>query len=804
MLNRLLDYPRTLLLFALGVVLYFAWQSQYFEINASADTLIADNNEQYLRSREISQKFSPEEFLIIAFRPKQGKVFSRDSQAVIAELSERLLTFKRVESVRSIINVPLLSRYSGPLHEGLNPEELTQQHLQLSPKELAKRFRDHPVYEDLIVTRDMTSTGIQVLFRSNPAIEQLERKILRLKRRVQNAPLSEGDHQRLEQLERQLAPLEKSLREQRHREVATLRDIVNDYRDKGEFFLGGPHVLGYQLINIIKDDLLLFGSAIAALICAMLLLLFRQLRWLFVTLTCCAASLAVTLGLFANLGLKATVISSNFVALQLILSLALVIHLIVQYREEANKRPSASQREIVLATLKEKTAPCFFAGLTTSIGFASLILSDIKPVSSFGWMMVLAMAISLVSTLILFPALLLLFSRPLHSHHRSLFDRPVAALQRSCTRRGGTIVVLSSLALILGVVGALRLTVENSFINYFDSDTEVYQELSFIDRKFGGSTPLDIIYTPPAREAKGRDGQLLLRAVDIQQAQRIQSAIETFPAVGTTLSIVNVTQLAREMNNDKPLTEYELTAVYWSLDSAVRENLVSSYFTDNPPQLRISTRIHDSLEGLNRADLLRDLRASIADLGIPAEQIELSNLLVLYQAMLEQLFESQILTLGTVFAALFIAFIVIFRSLAIALAAMAPNILSAAAILGIMGWLGIPLDFMTMTIAAVAMGIAVDDTIHYVHRFRKEAQQHSSAEALRLSHQSVGYALCYTTVIITCGFALLGFSDFIPSVLFGLLTALAIVIALFADLMLLPVLLHYLHRDPSQVYGNDR
>jgi predicted RND superfamily exporter protein len=802
MLNRLYRYPALILLATLCVVAAFAWQSQYFEINASAETLISDNNEQYLRSQEIAEKFSPEEFMIIAYSPHEGNVFAAVNQRVIAELSQRIISLKRVESVRSILNVPLLSKNSGKLNTAIDPDKLSQQYLQLNPEQLADRFRDHPIYEGLIVTPDQSSTGIQVLFHRDADMEALQQKIIALQRQIQKGDVSEEKAATLRQLEAELAPKEKILREQRNKEVGVFRKIIADYQDQGELYLGGPHVLGYQLINIIQNDLLVFGSAISLLVALMIMALFRHVRWLVVTLMCCASSLLVTLGLFASLGLKATVISSNFVALQLILTLAIVIHLIVQYREEAQAHPQHSQRDLILATLKEKIAPCFFAGATTSIGFASLVLSDIKPVSSFGWMMMVAMAVSIISTLILFPALLLLFRQPLSSTEHSLFTKPLTGLHRVCVQHGKTIVILSGLAFILSIVGALRLDVENSFINYFDKDTEVYKELSFIDREFGGSTPLDIIYTPPQRPASQGDEQLMLRALDVQNAQRIQKALEAFPAVGTTLSLVNFTQLAKEMNDGKPLTEYELTAIYWSLDKAVRESLVGSYFTDNPPQLRISARIHDSLEGLDRGELLLDIRKKITELGIPEQQVELSNLLVLYQAMLEQLFDSQILTLGTVFVALFLAFLIIFRSISIAMVAMAPNILSAIAILGIMGWCGIALDFMTMTIAAVAMGIAVDDTIHYIHRFQKEVRENSPEQALKNSHQSVGYALLYTTAIITSGFALLGFSDFIPSVLFGLLSALAIVIALLADLTLLPVLLYYLHRHDQKYATN--
>lgn len=787
MLDTLFARHKLILLVFAVLVGFFAWHSRSFEINASADTLISEDNIDFIESQKINQQFSPEEFLIIAYRPKDGDIFSKQSLQNISEISKKIKQLNRVKSVRSVMNVPLLSKAGQGLSADMDPNDFTQEKLRLPAAELRTLFKDHPIYDGLLINHEQTASGIQVLFKTDIILQNLDADILAIQSKRLDGPLSKEDKASLKALKAKTAPLEKALRETRNQEIESLRSIIKDYSGDADLYLGGVHVLGYQLISIIQHDLSVFGSAIALLICLLVFMVFRRFSWVLITVICCASSLLITVGAFGLLGLKATVISSNFISLQLILSLAIVIHLIVQYREDAEIHPDISQRELVLRALRNKIAPCFFAGFTTSLGFASLLLSEIEPVTAFGWMMIVAMAVTILCTLLLFPALLLLFPREQASHNNSILLKPVHKLQGLCIRHGTAIILFSVVFFTASVFGSLQLNVENSFINYFSDSTDAHKELSFIDKEFGGSTPLDIIYTPP--EEPRPDKNLVLRAKDIQNVQRIQKALGEFEAMGTRLSVLNFTQLAKQINNNKPLTEYELTAIYWTLDKSIREDLLNSFFIEPPAQLRISARIKDSTEGLDRGAMLADIHKKIQALGISKDDYQLSNLFVLYQAMLEQLFTSQILTLGAVFIALGLAFCVIFRSLKIATIAIVPNIISAIAILGVMGWLRIPLDFMTMTIAAIAMGIAVDDTIHYTHRYLQELEKNSPEIAVERSHHSVGYALIYTSLIIAIGFALLAFSDFVPGVLFGLLTGLAIIIALIADLTLLPVLL---------------
>lgn len=791
----LTHYPKTILVFFLLLTAALAWQATRFEIDASADTLLTRDNELYVKSRVASERFSPQEFLLVAYKPTAHPVLSEPSFEDLRALSEDLRKLDRVESVRSILNVPLLSLAGGNLAQ-VEASQWTIEQQNFDKEVLKKTFSGHPIYEDLVINKEQTATAIQVLFRPNEALEEIDRQIIALEEKGLKGELTDAEEEELQALEEKAAPIEKELDEQRIQEIEAIRGLIKEYEDDAGLYLGGVHVLGYQLINIIKNDLVIFGGAIAAIICAVLFILFRRWRWVLIPVLCCASSVVCTVGLLGLLGLKATVISANFIALQLILTLAIVMHLIVQYREYCGAHKDWNQLQLIQATFARKVRPCLYAGLTTSIGFASLIVTDIQPVIAFGWMMIIAMGLSIAVSLVLFPALLALFGREAPAEESRLSGAVLRGFTHISLRWGRGTVIASLVVGLVALAGLFGLSVENSFINYFRDSTKVHQELQFVDRELGGSTPMDLIYTI-SEEEQSKEEDLVITADTVQQLQRIQKALNEHEAVGKTLSIVNFTELGRQINNDKPLTEYELTSVYWTVDKALRKELIGSYFNRETQQARISIRIQDTTEGLDRDQLLADIRADLQELGVPKERYELTNLFVLYQDVLQKLFKSQVLSLAIVYVLLTLAFLILFRSLRMALIGIAPNILSTITVLGVMGWVGMPLDLMTITIASIAMGIAVDDTIHYMHRYREEIEEGEPEAAVRRTHASVGYAVLFTSTIIVVGFSLLVFSDFLPSVYFGVLSALAMLMALVSDLTLLPVLLRRFVRKPS-------
>jgi hypothetical protein len=792
--------PRIVLAVIAAVTIALGWQALGFRIDASPDTLLTPNNEHYVQTRVVNERFATAEMLVIAYQPRDHELLSDATFEDLRGLTREISALPRVASVRSLLNVPIPGDGNGTAAlASLSGSSFEERELPFD--ELSRALRGHPIYEGLLVDEAQTITSLQVLFSADEALAALDARILEAERQALGGELSGTQKERLESLRRRAEPLQRALSNAREEEVTRIGDIVAVYRDDADVYVGGIHALEHGLIGIIEHDVAVFGSAIAVAICSMLLILFRSFRWMMVPVAACAISVTCTVGVFVLLGLETTVISANFVALQLILTLAVVMHLIVEYRQSAARHPEWPVGSLIDATMRRKTKPCLYAGLTTSVGFASLLVSGIQPVISFGWMMIIAMGISLAVTLILFPSAIALFQpgRPGATGGR-LTTALLERLARLATRRKGFVLAASAAVFLWGLSGAFLLELENSFLDYFDESTDIHRDLAFIDRHLGGTTPLDVVYTIPEAE---RSPDLVLTAEAVQALQRIHNELEQHEAVGKVLSVTSFTALARRLNGDRPLTETELTAAYRLIPDEVRDELLGSFFAPDQHQVRFSTQIQDTTAGLDRSALLQDIRAGLESLGVAEDDYQLTNLAVLYEDILSQLFTSQASTIAVVLAALAAAFWASFGSLSVALTALVPNVLAATAVFGIMGWLGIELDVMTITIAAVTIGIAVDDTIHYVHRFLEVRRDEDGEQAVLTVHRTVGFPILYTTIIITLGFSLLALSDFVPSVLFGALTGFAMVVALIADLTLLPVLLarHDLPRERANVTG---
>lgn len=773
-----------------GLVCFFGYQIANFKIDASADTLLVKNNKLYIQNQVVNQTFSPDEFILLAYQPKNHALFSNQTFADIEKLSEAIKDIERVENVTSILTVPLINNASA-LTGNTNVNALTWLEQRYSPSRMKEMVEGHPIFTDLLVNRQGTATAIQVVFKPDPVLTRLDNQITNIQKQALDGPLTEAQQSKIDALQAQADPIRQQLTKTRKKEIAQLNEITRLVESRANTYMGGSYVVGQHLIDIIQSDLKVFGSAIAAVVALLLLLLFRTLRWVIFPLGACAVSVTLTMGLFGWLDMRTTVLSANFIALQLILTLAVMIHLIGAYREISRDNPSLSQSERIIATLNEKLAPCFYATLTTSVGFGSLIFSGLQPVVDFGYMMLSAMLITMVVSLLLFPAILTFLPAKQEKQEYRFITGMLNGMRRLNLAAPKSVIAVMLIVFLGMAAGISRLNVENSFIDYFAKDTTVYQELAFIDQEFGGSTPLDIILD--IGEANEKE-QLVLTADTVGQLQLVQAAVAAFEATGSVTSVVNFTELAKQLNGGKPLTEYELTTIYRLLDEKVVNQLIGSYFSAKDEQLRISVRIQDTTEGLQRDQLMENLKNDIQAVGVDKDDVTLTNLFVLYQDILSRLFDSQITTLGIVYVVLGLVLLAIFRSVKIALIALVPNVLTTLGILGLIGWLGMPLDIMTITIAAIAMGIAVDDTIHFLHAWlqgREEGSGETQAErASRAAFGHTGLALMFTTTIIAVGFSLFGFSNFIPSVNFGFLTATAMVMALVTDVTLLPALLN--------------
>ncbi|MDY6905552.1 MAG: MMPL family transporter [Thermodesulfobacteriota bacterium] len=813
--TSLLNRPWRLLLVFFAVIAALGYFTRNFQIDASADTLVNENDEDIQYAREIYDRYNIQGFLVIAYTPK-ADLLSEAALSDLATLRDELAVVPGVASVVTLLDVPLLESPPVPLKE-LSGSLPTLASPGVDMALARKELQNSPLYKNLLVSPDLKTTGIQINLTTNQQFQDKLEKRDRLVDKRAATGLTDKEQSLLKTLENEIYAARNVHRKKNHALIANIREIMATHEDQADLFLGGVNMIANDLIRFIKNDLKVFGAGVFFFLVLMLGIIFRRPRWVLLPMLCCAFSAIAMMGLLGLFGWKVTVISSNFISLQLIITMAIAIHLVVRYRELLGETPDADQMTLVVETMRLKLTPCLYAGFTTVAGFGSLLLCNIKPVITFGWMMVGGIIVSLLVTFLFFPAALVLMKKtppPPVSGGGGALTRGMANL----TERHGTAIVWASVAaLIVSVAGISRLTVENSFVNYFKKSTEIYQGMKIIDQKLGGTTPLDVIlnFSPDGStagdvnkegdQAAGGDEFDMFAEFEAEESaehywftpykmgriEDVHDYLENIPVTGKVLSLGTMLKVARRLNNGESLDSFELPLIYNELPEKYRDQLVKPFVSIDNNEARLMVRIVDTAPSLRRNRLIQTIAHDIRDrFGFEDDGVRLTGMLVLYNNMLQSLFNSQIKTLGGVLLALMTMFLVLFRSVKVSIIAIFPNLLAIAVVLGVIGWLNIPLDMMTITIAAISVGIAVDDTIHYIHRFKREyLAGYDYHTAMRRSHGSIGYAMYYTSVTIIVGFSILALSNFIPTIVFGLLTGLAMLIALIAALTLLPYLI---------------
>ena len=819
--NWVLDRPIWTIVILFLVVGLLGYQSRNFRIDASTETLLLENDEDLRYAREIYKRYGIQDFLLIAFTPRSGDLLDQVNLATVAVLRDSLNRLEAVESVLTILDVPLLE--SPPVSfKQLSQNKIPSLESPTIDKELAQtELSESPFYRDLLVSRDLTTTAIIVNLKTDPAYSKLITTRNELLDKKLQGQLSEAEAAEYARIVNEIRTQQISLNAKQHENIVAVRAIMDANRDNGQLFLGGISMIADDMITYIKNDLRIFGLGVFLLLILMLGLFFKSKRWIILPMLCCFLSVIAMLGVLGTFGWDVTVISSNFISLQLIITLAISVHLIVRFREYQVTLPEADNRTLVRKTIKSKFVPCLFATLTTIAGFTSLMLCDIKPVIHFGWMMSFGILLSLALTFVLFPAGAMLVKKPMPpSENRIIKFSFTAFLGRITEAYGTAILILTLIFTIITIVGVSRLRVENSFIDYFKESTEIYQGMKIIDQKLGGTTPLDVIvqfetfeegdgedeefdefeieedFFADSKEGSSEDdgGKYWFMDHRLEVIEKVHDYLDDRPEIGKVLSLGTLLKIGRRLNDGKSLDSLDMAVLYTKLPEQYKELLLSPYVSFDNNEVRFTVRINDSMESLQRNILLKEIKHDLVEqLKLDETKVHLAGTMVLYNNMLQSLFASQIKTLGVVAIALLIMFLFLFRSLKVALIALFPNLLSAGAVLGVMGWLDIPLDMMTITIAAISIGIAVDNTIHYIHRFKEEiAIDGDYYGSLHRCHNSIGHAMYYTSMIIIVGFSILILSNFLPTIYFGLFTGLAMFIALIASLTLLPQLLVWL------------
>jgi predicted RND superfamily exporter protein len=694
--------------------------------------------------------------------------------------------------------------------------------IQMARKELL----NSPLYVNRLISPDASTTAIQVNFKRDETYYNLLKQRNHLREIQLTQQLSDAQQQQLNDISSRFRDYVHQLQDQETQLIKDVRSIMEQHHSNAKLHLGGVPMIAADSLDYIQNDLKTFGVGVILFILLILAAAFGKPRWVMLPIMTCFMAGIIMIGLLGLLNWRVTVVSSNFISLMLIINLSLTIHLIVRYRELHAKGFSSDQHALVLEMVRSKFLPSFYTAITTMVAFASLLVSGIRPVIDFGWMMVIGVFIAFILTFLFFPAALMFFKPGKADKLNDITGHIIRYLALTINRYSKTVMALFACICILSIFGISLLTVENRFIDYYKKDTEIYQGMELIDRKLGGTTPMDIIINAPAtffqpttepKYEEPSDDETDMEFIELdddeaggitatsywfklsmmEKIQDIHDYLENLRETGKVLSIDTSLSMMTKLKDADDLDNFFLSIIYKRLPDEIKQALFTPYMSEDGNQLRFSVRIFESDKNLKRNALIEKTRKDLIDeFGLEQDQVHLTGMAILYNNMLQSLFRSQILTIGVVFIVILIMFAILFQSLYLAVIAIFPNMIAAALMLAIMGISGIPLDIMTITIAAVCIGIAVDDTIHYVHRFKKEfSTDHHYRNTIVRCHSSIGRAMYFTSVTITLGFSILALSNFIPIIYFGLLTGFAIMVALLANLTLLPVLIASLKPD---------
>ena len=776
-----------------------------FSFDASADTLVVEGDPALEYYRQIAARFGGDEFLVLTYSPTDGTLFEQDVLQRIQALQDDLEALDGVRAVYSILDAPLLRndvRNDPSVANSIPDDYVTLADVDTNLERAREELVESPLFGGYLISADARTTALRIDL--TPAVE-LDALLSGRDGLRSLAMPSTAQTARLAELETRHARARDDYLEQRGQLITAIRDIRGRYRESATLYLGGVPMIAADMIAYVKRDMLVFGATVFVIVTLMLYFFFRRLRWVVLPVATSVIAAFLTVGWLGFVQRPATVVSANFIAVLAIVTISLTIHLIVRYREILRATPEIDHATHVAETMRSKFAPCFYTALTTIVAFGSLLASRIVPVADFGWMMCLGVVFAFAVTYSFFPAMLLVVGKGTPS---KTLGRPLRVVDTAldvAQRRSGVVMLVALVTFAVAVFGITRLTLNDRFVDYFDERSDIHAGMRFIDAELGGTAPLDVIVSVAPYEAPLLDPEDDF-ATDEDDAfperywftpdklaliGRLHSFIEGHAAVGKVISIATLDRIGRTFNEGKPLDALQIVAAIDAFPESVRNELIAPYASASTGELRISARIIESGPSFSRDQLLLDIHQfAEQELGLEASSVRVTGMFVLFNDMLIQLLSSQTSTLLYVLIATFVMFVVLLRSLVLGLIGMVPNILAAAWVLGIMGLAGIPLDMMTIAIAAITIGIGVDNTIHYLHRYREEYRQTQDvAAAARRAGASIGRAMYFTSMTITAGFSVLAFSNFAPTVNFGLLAALAMILAIAADLTVLPSLL---------------
>ena len=787
------------------IIVYSFFQAKNFSLDASSDALLLEGDKDLKYLREINERYGSKEFLVLTYAPVSSFI-EKETILNLQLFKSKIEKLTWVENVITVIDVPLLKSTDEGLMERLKNYK-TLAYPEIDRKRGFEEIINSPIYKDYVISEDGKTSGIVVYLKRDERMAEYVKIKDKYFEQSKDKGLTSDEKISYKEFLIEYENYKNLYNLRNHQNISEMRDIINKYGENAKIHLGGIPMIADDMMGFIKKDIIVFGLGVFIFIVLTLWLIFRNIKWVIIPLLGCATSVIIMIGLLGFIGWKVTVISSNFIALMLILNMAMNIHVTVRFLQLKKEFPELSKSEAVFVASKKMILPILYTVLTTVCAFLSLIFSDIKPIIDFGWMMTLGLIISLLVTFLLLPSLLNTFANDNEINIKDTEKSFLTAFMGTIAKSNGFFIFTTTFIVIISsVYGITKLEVENSFINYFDKETEIYKGMKKIDEQLGGTTPLNIILKFPSKSTKDSDDEFSEWDEDNEKNEdkskywftrdkmdkilKVHDYLDSLPEIGKVLSFGSILRVAEDLNN-KELQSLEIAVLYSKIPVEIKKEIVTPYISVEKDEARIAVRIKDSLENLRRNDLIIKINNELqSKLGLEKDEYKLAGVLILFNNLLQSLFKSQILTLGIVMLGIFTMFFILFRNLTIALIGVVPNFIAAFFILGIIGLMNIPLDMMTITIAAITIGIAVDNSIHYIYRFKEEFKNINNYDkTLDKCHRTVGIAILNTSITIVFGFSILVLSNFIPTIYFGVFTGIAMLLAMISVLTLLPKLL---------------
>ena len=801
--NSIIEKPKSSLLILIFLLLSFGYFSKNFQLDASSDTLLLENDPDLKFLREVNAKYGSKDFLVLTYTPKKDLL---DDETIknLSNLKNDLSDLNWANNVITILDVPLLKNNDDPLAERIkNFKTLSSD--DVNKERGFDEIINSPIYKNFVISEDGRTSGILVYIKTDEKLSGLIRTKNNYLDKKDSGILTSEDKKKYKKFLKEYDDYKKSYNQKRHLNINEIRTVIEKYNDTAKIHLGGIPMIADDMMTYIKNDIIVFGAGVFLFIVFTLWFVFRSFMWVVIPLLSCFFSVLIMVGLLGLIGWKVTVISSNFIALMLILTMAMNIHMSVRYLQFKKENPNVSNNEAILWTSEKMFWPILYTVLTTICAFLSLIFSGIKPIIDFGWMMTFGLIVSITITFTLLPVILNILSNKnlnYRDEKKSIITNSLSKIAQENTK---TIFASSFLIIIISIIGISKLEVENSFINYFDKETEIYKGMKLIDNKLGGTTPLDVIVKFPEKESEEDsedefdswddedqdDSKYWFTRNKIDKITQIHDYLDGLESVGKVISFASMVRVAEDLTGGKKLEGLEMGVLYTKLPDTIKKEIIDPYISIKNNEARISLRVLDSKEDLRRNELIKKINYDLENsLGLDRNEFKLTGVLILFNNLLQSLFKSQIMTLGVVMAGITLMFLILFRNITLSLIGVVPNFMAAFLILGIIGLLEIPLDMMTITIAAITIGIAVDNSIHYIYRFKEEYKKIRNYNlALVSCHNTVGVAILNTSITIVFGFSILVLSNFIPTIYFGVFTGIAMLLAMISVLTLLPKLI---------------